>query len=60
MFTFDPLFEAHAHAQQRHAEAASHRLRPRRTHRLLAEALRGAANRLDPAPAVLQLRSTHQ
>jgi hypothetical protein len=60
MLTPDPLFEARAHIRQLHAEAASRRLRPRPSHRLLAEALRGAANWLDPTPVALQLRSTHR
>ena len=60
MLTFDPLFEAQTHIRQLHAKAASRRLGPRPAHRMLAEALRRAANWLDPAPVVLQLRSTHQ
>jgi hypothetical protein len=52
MFIADPLFEARQHTQQLHADAAGERLRPRPTRHLLAEALRGAANRLDPRPVV--------
>ena len=60
MLTLDPLFEARVHIRQLQAEAASRRLRPRPTHRLLAEALRGAANRLDPTPLVLPLNCSHR
>jgi hypothetical protein len=52
MFTSDPLFEAHQHSQQLHADAAGERLRGRPTRRVLAEALRCAANRLDRRPVV--------
>ena len=55
MLTLDPLFEAHQHTRQLQADAASERLRPRPAHRLIAEALRAAANRIDPSPLVLPL-----
>ena len=60
MFIPDPLFEARQHARQLHADAAGERLRPQSTRHLLAEALRGAANRLDPGPIVLPLTCARQ
>lgn len=60
MLTFDPLSEAHERARQFQARAAAERLRPPNTRRLLADALRRTANRLDPTPVVVPLTSSHQ
>ena len=52
MLTPDPLFEAHEHGRRFRSQAASERLRPPTTRRLLADTLRRAADRLEPAPVV--------
>jgi hypothetical protein len=55
MLTFDPLSEAHERARRLQAEAAAERLHPPTTRRLLADALRRTANRLDPAAVAVPL-----
>jgi hypothetical protein len=55
MFISDSLFEARQHGRQLQAEAAGERLRTRLARHLLAEALRGAANRLDARPVIVSL-----
>lgn len=60
MLTFDPHSEAHARAQQFEAQAAAERLHLSTSRRLLAEALRRTANRLDPGPLIIPLNCSHR
>jgi len=60
MLTFDPHSEFHEHARQLQTQAAAERLQRSTTRRLLAEALRRGANRLDPGPVVIQLNCSHR
>jgi hypothetical protein len=60
MLTFDPHSEARERARQLHAQAAAERLHPSTTRRLLAEALRRAADRLDSRPLVIPLNCSHR
>jgi hypothetical protein len=60
MLTFDPHSEARERARQLQAQAAAERLHPSTTRRLLAEALRRAANRLDPGSVAVPLNYSHR
>jgi hypothetical protein len=60
MLTPDPLFESRARGRKLRAEAAAERLRPPTARRLLADALRRAADRLDPGAAVIPLDYSHR
>jgi hypothetical protein len=59
MLTFDPHSEARERARQLQAQAAAERLHPSTTRRLLAEALRRTADRLDSRPLVIPLDCSH-
>jgi NADPH:quinone reductase-like Zn-dependent oxidoreductase len=60
MLTFDALVEARERGRQLQAEAAAERLRPPTARRLLAEALRRAANRLDPVAVVVPVACSQE
>ncbi len=60
MLTFDPHSEARERARQLQAQAAAERLHPSTTRRLLAEALRRTADRLDSRPLVIPLTCSHR
>ena len=60
MLTPDPLSEFRERSRQLQAQAAAERLYPSTMRRLLAEALRRAANRLDPGPVVIPLNWSHR
>ena len=60
MLTFDPHSEARERARQLQAQAAAERLHPATTRRLLADALRRTANRLDPGPLAIPLNCSHR
>lgn len=60
MLTFDPHSEFRDRARQLQAQAAAERLHPSTTRRLLAEALRRTANRLDSRPLVIPLNCSHR
>jgi hypothetical protein len=60
MLTFDPHSEARERARQFQTQAAAERLYPSTTRRLLAEALRRTADRLDSRPIVIPLNCSHQ
>jgi hypothetical protein len=60
MLLFDPHSESRERARQLQAQAAAERLHPSTTRRLLAEALRRTANRLDPGPIVFPLNCSHR
>jgi hypothetical protein len=60
MLTFDPHSEARERARQLQAQAAAERLHRSTTRRLLADALRRTANRLDPGPLVIPLNCSHR
>jgi len=60
MLTFDPNSEASERARQLQAQAAAERLHPSTTRRLLAEALRRTADRLDSRPLVIPLNCSHR
>ncbi len=57
MLTFDPHSEARERARQLQAQAAVERLHLSTSRRLLAEALRRTADRLDSRPIVIPLSS---
>jgi hypothetical protein len=60
MLTFDPHSEARERARQLQAQAIAERLHLSPTRRLLAEALRRAADRLDSRPLVIPLNCSHR
>ena len=60
MLTFDPHSEFRERARQLQAQAVAERFNPSTTRRLLAEALRRTANRLDPGSIVLPLECSHR
>jgi hypothetical protein len=60
MLTFDPHSEARERARHLQAQAAAERLHPSTTRRLLAEALRRTADRLDSRPIVIPLNASHR
>jgi len=60
MLTLDPHSEARERARQLQAQAAAERLHPSTTRRLLAEALRRTADRLDSRPLVIPLNCSHR
>ena len=60
MLTFDPYSEARERARQLQTQAAAERLHRSTTRRLLADALRRTANRLDPGPLVMPLNCSHR
>ena len=57
MLTFDPHSEARKRARQLQAQAAAERLHLSASRRLVAEALRRTADRLDSRPIVIPLSS---
>ena len=60
MLTFDPHSEARERARQFQAQAAAERLHLSTSRRLLAEALRRTADRLDSRPIVIPLNCSHR
>lgn len=60
MLIFDPYSEFRERTRRLQAEAAAERLHPSPMRRLLAEALRRTANRLDPGPVVIPLECSHR
>jgi hypothetical protein len=60
MLMFDPQSEARERARQLQAQAAAERLHLSTSRRLLAEALRHTADRLDSRPIVIPLNSLHR
>jgi hypothetical protein len=60
MLTFDPHSEARERARQLQSQAAAERLHLSTSRRLLAEALRRTADRLDPRPLVIPLNCSHR
>lgn len=60
MLTFDPHSEARERARQLQAQAAAERLHLSTSRRLLAEALRHTADRLDSRPIVIPLNCSHR
>jgi len=60
MLMFDPHSEARERARQLQAQAAAERFHLSTSRRLLAEALRRTANRLDPGPLVVPLNCSHR
>jgi hypothetical protein len=60
MLTFEPHSEARERARQFQAQAAAERLHSSTTRRLLAEALRRTADRLDSRPLVIPLNCSHR
>jgi hypothetical protein len=60
MLTFDPQSEARERARQLQAHAAAERLHHSTSRRLLAEALRRTADRLDSRPIVISLNCSHR
>lgn len=60
MLTFDPHSEARERARQLQAQAAAERLHLSTSRRLLAEALRRIADRLDSRPIVIPLNCSHR